>query len=85
MRFPPFQSGPLSVHLTAGEFQVIKSIAEYSIPRVVGWCAAMDNAVDRSIDMGSQGRRYSTLQPPQAIVQPPESTHPNVSVNGIPL
>jgi hypothetical protein len=33
----------------AGEYQVVKSIIEYSLPRLVGWSTFMDHALERSI------------------------------------
>jgi hypothetical protein len=33
----------------AGEYQVLKSIIEYSLPRLVGWSTFMDHALERSI------------------------------------
>ena len=44
------QLGPLSIHLTAGEFQVILSILEYSIPRLTGWSIMFEHAMESSVN-----------------------------------
>ncbi|CAJ1942098.1 unnamed protein product [Cylindrotheca closterium] len=38
--------GPLQIRLMAGEFQVLKSIMEHSIPRLVGWAQMMDRSAE---------------------------------------
>jgi hypothetical protein len=43
------QKGPLEVILMAGEYQVVKSIMEYSIPRLIGWSTMLDHAIEKSV------------------------------------
>ena len=35
--------------MMAGEYQVVKSIIEYSIPRLAGWAPLMEHAIEKSI------------------------------------
>lgn len=48
------QTGPLEIILMAGEYQVVKSIIEYSIPRLVGWSTMLDSAMEEAIDRASK-------------------------------
>jgi hypothetical protein len=47
------QAGPLEIILMAGEYQVVKSIIEYSIPRLVGWTTMLDSAIEEAISGAS--------------------------------
>ena len=42
------QKGPLEVSLMSGEYQVIKSIITYSLPRLVGWSTMLDHSIEQS-------------------------------------
>jgi hypothetical protein len=33
----------------AGEYQVVKSIMEYSMPRLIGWSTMLDHAIEKSV------------------------------------
>lgn len=46
------QTGPLEISLMVGEYQVIKSIIEYSMPRLVGWVPMMDHSISQSFAGG---------------------------------
>ncbi|KAL3936630.1 MAG: hypothetical protein SGBAC_008090 [Bacillariaceae sp.] len=43
---PNETTGPLEIRLMAGEFQVLKSIMEHSIPRLVGWAQMLDRPAE---------------------------------------
>jgi hypothetical protein len=47
------QTGPLEIILMAGEYQVVKSIIEYSIPSLVGWSTMLDSAMEEAINGAS--------------------------------
>ena len=49
------QSTPLEVTLQAGEFEVVKSIFQTSIPYLLGWNATMDLAAAAAISKGASG------------------------------
>ena len=42
------QKGPMAVDVPVGEYQVIRSIIEYSMPRLVGWTSLMDHSIEQS-------------------------------------
>ena len=56
------QSGPLEVTLQAGEFEVVKSIFQTSIPYLLGWNATMDlaaaAAISKSLSGGGGGGQF---------------------------
>jgi hypothetical protein len=63
-------SGPMEVVVQAGEYQVIHSIIQSSLPTLVGWSTCLDVAMQHSITYaiqsgGNQGRgpRFSTSGP----------------------
>jgi hypothetical protein len=43
----------LEIILMAGEYQVVKSIIEYTIPRLVGWSTMLDSAMEEAINGAS--------------------------------
>lgn len=46
---------PIEVTLQAGEFEVVKSIIQTSIPYLLGWNATMDLAAAAAISKGVSG------------------------------
>ena len=49
------QTTPLEVTLQAGEFEVIKSIFQTSIPYILGWNTTMDIASAAAMSKGMSG------------------------------
>ena len=49
------KSTPLEVTLQAGEFEVIKSIFQTSIPYILGWNTTMDIASAAAMSKGMSG------------------------------
>mmetsp|Transcript_4938 Transcript_4938/g.13054 ORF Transcript_4938/g.13054 Transcript_4938/m.13054 type:complete len:110 (-) Transcript_4938:204-533(-) len=52
---PPYirafhQNAPISIRLMGGEYLVIKSIIEFSIPYLIGWAPAMEASLQANID-----------------------------------
>ena len=48
------QMGPLSIDLMVGEFHVLRTIVQYTIPKLIGWSPAIDSFVDQMIDKSTQ-------------------------------
>lgn len=46
--------GPFEVELMVGEFQVLRSIIEYSIPKLVGWSTMFDRNVEQAVSKSVQ-------------------------------
>jgi hypothetical protein len=38
-----------------GEYQVLRSIIEYSIPKLVGWSTMFDRDIEQAVDKSIQG------------------------------
>ena len=49
------QRGPFEIRLMIGEYQVLRSILEYSIPRLVGWSTMFDRNIEQAINRSLQG------------------------------
>ena len=47
----------------AGEYQVIRSIFEYSMPRLVGWSTMMDTAMETALANASQNYQANPTNP----------------------
>lgn len=47
--------GPLEIRLMVGEYQVLRSIIDYSIPKLVGWSTMLDRNVEQAISKSIEG------------------------------
>mmetsp|Transcript_11418 Transcript_11418/g.27608 ORF Transcript_11418/g.27608 Transcript_11418/m.27608 type:complete len:311 (+) Transcript_11418:43-975(+) len=56
--------GPLQIRLMAGEFQVLKSIMEHSIPRLVGWAQMMDRPAKDLVAASGGGNNNNNMSSP---------------------
>ena len=48
------QKGPFEIQLMVGEYQVLRSIIEYSIPKLVGWSTMFDRNVEQAVSKSVQ-------------------------------
>lgn len=63
--------GPLEIHLMVGEYHVLRSIIQYSLPKLVGWSTMFDqnieHAVAKSVENGGNqrvgGGKYGVSSP----------------------
>ncbi|KAG7339460.1 Whirly transcription factor domain containing protein [Nitzschia inconspicua] len=42
--------GPIAIDLMVGEYHVLRSIVQYSLPRLIGWSAMLDASLEQSIE-----------------------------------
>ncbi|KAL3906105.1 MAG: hypothetical protein SGILL_009409 [Bacillariaceae sp.] len=47
---PNETTGPLQIDLMMGEYHVLRSIVEYSLPRLIGWSSGLDSLIEQSIE-----------------------------------
>lgn len=47
------QRGPLEVNLMVGEYHVLRSIVEYSIPRLTGWAPMMEHSLQQALQQST--------------------------------
>ncbi len=59
------QKGPFEIQLMVGEYKVLRTIIEYSIPKLVGWSTMFDRNVEQaaSRSVGNQQGGYSGGSP----------------------
>lgn len=53
------QPGPLHIDLMVGEFHVVRSIIQYSIPKLIGWSPMLDAFVDQAVEKSTQNSNQS--------------------------
>lgn len=53
--FISLQMGPLQIDLMVGEYHVLRSIVEYSLPRLIGWSPGLDALIDQSVEKSTAG------------------------------
>jgi hypothetical protein len=49
------QRGPLEIKLMFGEYHVMKSIIQYSIPHLIGWSTMMDHSMEQALNKAIAG------------------------------
>jgi hypothetical protein len=42
-----------------GEFHVLRSIIEYSIPKLIGWSTMLDASVEQAVEKSTQGNNQN--------------------------
>jgi len=47
--------GPFEIRLMVGEYQVLRSIIEYSIPKLVGWSTMFDRNIEQAVAKSVKG------------------------------
>ena len=56
--------GPLQIDVMVGEYQVLRSVVEYSLPRLTGWSIMLDNAMEQSVQKAIYSNNSSYGQSP---------------------
>lgn len=74
------QRGPLKIDLMVGEYHVLRSIVEYSLPRLIGWSAKMEASLEQSID-----KAVSQQQPGNSYNESPHNYQGNNQGGGVPF